>query len=72
MSDGLKCRSVQDSRARREWRGLMDNDDDRAIARQVQIMTRMHFVLSDERASTDYESSDFPICRFNSQLYLWI
>lgn len=50
----------------------MDNDDDRAIARQVQIMTRMHFVLSDERASTDYESSDFPICRFNSQLYLWI
>lgn len=34
----------------------MDNGDDQAIARQVQIMTTMHFVLSGERASTVYES----------------
>lgn len=34
----------------------MDRKADLEIARQVQIMTTMHFVLSGERASTVYES----------------
>lgn len=36
--------------------GLVDRNDDRDVARQVQIMTTMHFVLSGTRASTVYES----------------